>query len=234
VLVSARIAGGIRKAHGIQAVRDLLINAMREELVPLLSASAAPAWLRECSEAMDHWKKSARFVAFLRRWEAESPLACPEAMTILRAWARRDLHLWSYQTGARGGSLRARLDHYRVTARRWADRYETVILPARDLRREARWGADSDVRQIAAPSELAGVLADACGKHRIVTAEWKRNDVDDEDRREWLDGAIEAGIARRTENEEITSGSDGGAWARRKHAASERAAARKTAAKAAE
>lgn len=230
VLVSARIAGGLRKSADIRSVRDQITNAVKPVLAEQIEvAGDAPAWLRVEAKTMALWRSPARLAALDRRWTAECPDVAPKARAILRAWAKRDLHLWSYETGARRGSLGARLDHYRVTARCMADRYARIVLPDRDLRYAARWGADADVRQQVSPSQLVGALVHAFGEQRVVWVRWRKQETEKGDRIEWLDGALEVGAARAAEIGEIAvvnGGRRGGAWAERKRRAVEARAAR--------
>jgi hypothetical protein len=231
VHVPARIVNALGKAADIQGIRDTALNVLRNELPEMiLSSDSVPLWLLEEAAAMRTWKSQQRFHGLVMRWRKERLDAARPAYEMLQAWELRDLHLYDYETGARGGALRARRDLYRVLASQWASQYRTIILPDRDLSREARWGQESDVRFAAGPSELTAAVGHAFGRDRIL-ADWSEGAVASDDRswaqralENWAAGqtAVSARAARKAKKVVVV---EGNAWANRKAKKALRAAA---------
>lgn len=205
-----------------------------------------PKWLLAALDA-DAWRSPYRLHKLVRRWRDEqcdhgrSLIVPPNglhdtwdwhsrgqwttlpgggtAYDILQAWEFRDDHLWSYELGARRGALAHRLDTYRVLARRWREQYGLIVVPDRDLSREARFGDDSDRRFMAGPSELRQCIMHVFGD-RTIEHPWS-DDADDP----WLEQAIAAAMretARGTAIPRDRAATRENAWARRKRAKAER------------
>lgn len=239
---------------GIQSVRDLVLNEMRPKLARALRecGEPLPAWLSRACATLNLWQKPGRFHDLVRMWRSARCDAARGAYEILDAWAERDTHLDDYEDGTRARSLRWRREIYRTQAAAWARVYESVIVPDRDLSREARYGTESELRFLASPQELRDCLRRACGAE---DAPWRGphgvidDGEEDSDVPEWLEMAV--GRWRERSRDEQTpvdardagkaSGNErvrGGAWARRQRKAAERdlerGAARKVAGNAAE
>jgi hypothetical protein len=252
IILSARDVAGVRKSDGIRSVRDQLLNDLRPKLARMIAESRddVPPWLREAGANMQYWKSQERFHGLVDRWRWEKCDAARDAYELLDAWWLRDRHLWEYEACGRRQALRRRRERYRVLAAEWSRKYESALVPDRDLSREARWGEDSDRRFTAAPQELRDCMRHAFGPDTHEVA-WRGphgviDDGDeDSDPPEWLDFAIEqwrdgklAVGARKSKKTKAISGEKGGAWARRKQAKLERGTknegARNAAGKAAE
>lgn len=92
-------------------------------------------------------------------------------------WARKDRHLYQWETGQRGRLLRQRLDQYRCWAAELSRTYRTIVIEDFDLRVFARNAkAESDaaadrshrIRTVAAPSEFRLALLSAVGPERVT------------------------------------------------------------------
>jgi hypothetical protein len=234
VLLPRKLVRGLGEVPaGIRSVRDMLLNDFRPRLAELLRASAEPLprWLQEAADGLHAWKSPSRFVELARRWRASRCDAARPAYELLDAWELRDAHLDDYEDGTRARSLRWRREVYRVLAAKWAQQYSVVLVPDRDLSREARWGQDSERRFLAAPQELRQCLRQAFGAG-AVDAPWRgAHGVADEqdDAPEWLEAAVErwrgeeeAGGARVGKKESGNGEIKGSAWQRRQQAARER------------
>ena len=188
------------------------------------AAEPVPTWLREAASTLHLWRSPSRLVELARQWRATRTDACRPAYELLDAWEQRDAHLDDYEDGTRARSLRWRRETYRVLAAQWARRYDTVLLPDRDLSREARWGEDSEQRFLASPQELRDCLRQAFGDgaedvpwrgpHGVID-----DDDEDADVPLWLEMAIErwcdaqnTGGARSTKKETKIKKVQGGAW----------------------
>lgn len=229
ILLPKRIVGGLRKCEAMRSVRDTMRADMAKRLERALREShdALPAWLADARDTMQYWKSPERFQRLVERWRGEKCDAAREAYDLLQAWELRENHLYEYETGARGGALRYRRDVYRNLAAQWSRQYARVILDDRNLSREARWGEDSDLRFLAAPSELRTCVEHAFGRD-AVSAYPHREELGEEDEREWCERALDAqkaGIAREDKKRKRIVHGEGGAWASRKaKAAAKRAA----------
>ena len=226
VWLPASIVTGIRKPDGIRSLRDMHRNELREALSRHIreSKDAVPAWLRQASATMQLWIAQERFHRLWREWMTRKENACRDGFELLDAWHVRDDHLHDYEAGARREALRERREMYRVLAAKWAREYRTVLLPDRDLSREARWGEDSDRRFTASPQELAMSLKNAFGDEcRRVVWEGPHGVLSEaDDAPTWLERAIEqwrAGeiVGRARKRRKSTDHLEkGGAWAARK------------------
>lgn len=198
VLLPARIATGITKPAGIRAVRDLVMNQMRNDLCKHLAqeATTLPTHVRREAATIHLWKSPQRFRALAMYWrrtlEAE-PESKSKAFVTLDTWEKRDAHLYSYEAGARGEALRERRELYRVLAAKWRKRYGRVLVSDHDLSKEARWGDDSDVRFVAGVSELRQCLRHAFGVD-AVDARW-RDSPSEDDERSWCARTRDAWVA---------------------------------------
>jgi hypothetical protein len=212
-VVPARIAVGIRKTDGHRAVRDIVANEMRPSLQRMILDTCrtldklAPRWLMEAAATLHLWKSLGRLHSLHRRWHAEASTIAPAALAKLDEWVRRDRHLWDYESGMRGQTLAQRRDHYRCIARRWASRYRIALLSDQDLSREARFGAESEVRFTAGVSEFRSALRDTFG-FDAYDARWKRPKEDDST--SWCEQARDMWVAE--------GAREGGMFAKRKEA----------------
>lgn len=224
IIVGEPVVGRAQKAAELRGLRDTLRNALVARS-PAQMTGAMPPWLEAAKIVMHHWRAPGRFHELRRRWAREAPDVCPEALAELAQWCARDKHLHQYENGVRGQGLGRRLKLYQEIAARWSRTYRTVIVPDRDLTREARWGEDSDRRFLASPQELRDWLANAFGKD-LVRAQWQGPHglaVDGNDSPDWLRVTIERWRAgedvegaraakKRRKNAEKT----GSKWSRRK------------------
>jgi hypothetical protein len=223
VWIGEHLVAGLRKPEGIRSVRDTLLNDLRERLArAIVESRDAPMWLLGEASTLSLWRSPSRFRELARRWRERRDDSARGAYELLDAWEIRDDHLLDYEDGQRKGAIRARTDLYRRTAADLARRYRTVVLPERDLSREAMFGGDSSWRQFAGVSTL--VLAIKHAARSTSTHPWPKDD-----HHEWLERAIEgwraaeaSGAARGRGNEADLRASRGGAWARRKARKTER------------
>jgi len=233
VIVPPRVVGALRKAHDIRSLRDLSIGdqhavdgrllraGIRTTLGRSLQATSdpLPPWLARARDTVAYWKSPGAFRALAQRWRRERCDAAREAYDLLQEWELRDAHLLNYEAGARRGGLKTRDQLYHTMALDWSGRYDQVIVDNRNLSREARWGEDSDVRFLTAPSDLRNALRNAFG-WRAVELPHTSKDVDaDGDPIEFCERAIAAylaGTARAVKIEKDPAEIAGGAWARRK------------------
>ena len=176
--LAARVPEGLAKAEKLQSLRDKLADELRPALARLLAETPdpLPPWLFEAAQRMQNPEVKKVSIPWLvdlaRAWRRERSDAARPAYELLDAWWLRDAHLYDFQTGLRRGALNARKDAYRCLARRWASLYRTALLSDQDLSREARWGADADVRQQAGIYELRLAIENAFGED-AVKARWR-------------------------------------------------------------
>jgi len=224
--VPARVVGALDKADSIRSIRDQLANTMRAEVQRLLTETEdeLPPWLIEARDTIHLWKSPEPAYRLVLRWRWERCDAAREAYEVLLAWELRDDHLWRYEAGSRGQAIRSRNDHYRCLAAALSRTYRHVLVPKRDYSREARFGADADLRFIASPSSLVMALEGAFdGGTSAYDVPWNK-----ESKAAWRDTACErfatgdtAIVARRVKKGD--DGEKGGAWAARKRKKAEKA-----------
>lgn len=186
----------------------------------LIDSSPWPRWLIAALEA-DTWKSPRMLHDLVYRWRTEKcdagrtlidpPLDRMDRMPwhargqwfdlpgggtaydLLQAWEFRDAHLWSYEAGHRSHALAHRRDAYRVLARRLRERYAILVVPDRDLSREARFGDDSDRRFTAGPSELRDAIQQVFGP-RAISLAWT-DDAPESAGSTWIERAVSHGAA---------------------------------------
>jgi hypothetical protein len=218
IALPPRIPAALRKASDIQSIRDTTRADLAKRLArAILESTDAPRWLFDEARTMHLWQSCGRFHRLVHRWRSERCDAARPAYEMLDSWWERDCHLWEYESGARSGALRARLDFYRTLARSWERQYASVLLDDRNLAREARWGEASELRFLAGPSELRGAIEHAFGLSRVNECSYRPED--EEDDRGFCERAIDAksmGVARASKKANRIAHGDGGAWAARK------------------
>lgn len=214
--VPRRVTNALRKAASIRSVRDTLLNDLRPRLARAIKecAESLPRWLQIATNTLHLWKQQSRFHDLTQRWRRERCDAARPAYEMLDAWEMRDRHLWEYEGCSRRQALRCRLDTYRVLAAQWSRKYKTVVLPDRDLSIAARRDDDSDLRFIAAPSELAGALKHAFDSD-TVESPWKE-EISENDDRTWAERTIERWRGGQITGTARKARKPGGAWAERK------------------
>jgi hypothetical protein len=217
IVLESRFVRGMKKASNLRSIRDILLNELRPPLAQLLreSKDALPRWLIEAGNTLLLWKSPERFLNLAKRWRAERCDAAREAYDLLQAWELRNNHLWDYEVGARRGRLNWRKNLYRNLAAQWSRRYKAVLLPDRDLSKEAAFGDESEWRFLASPQELRDSLRHAFGPDAIEVGwfgphGWKENAIE-----QWRNGKIRV-RARKRKKKSNVAGKAGGAWAARK------------------
>jgi hypothetical protein len=205
---------------------------------------------------MHLWKSPTRFYGVDTRCRREQLEGA--AVRLLREWAARDRHLWQYEAGARGKVLGRRKDLYQCLTKSWAGQYRTLIVDTRNFSLLARFGPESELRFVAAPSELRDAARSAFGSTDVVEYRYQEEQEEDEQeddiappdgsvtwQRSWPELAIErwrdeqmSGGARTEKKRKRIEHKEGGAWAARKKQKEQRAltgmGARKSASVAAE
>lgn len=225
VSLPAGIVTGIRKSEGIRAVRDLILNDEKLVLARMIreSKEKLPVWLREAGNTMHLWQAADRFRRLRQRWQAERFDGARDTFERLDTWEARDRHLLDYEANGRGEALRERRDVYRFLAARWSRMYRTAVLSDQDLSREARFGDEASVRQLAAVYELRTAIRNAFGVDAI-DGRW-RDKPDTEDERSWCERARDAWMAGGARAEAMFAKrkeQTGNAWAARKARAAEK------------
>lgn len=229
VVLPASIANGIRKPNGIRAVRDLVQNDMRDRFVRAVrDVPSSPRELVEAANVAHLWKSPSRFVELVMRCRLRGVDPQHPAMRLLAEWDERERHLYRYEAGARGEALRERREFYRLLARRWRDRYSTVLISGQNLSRAARWGDDSDVRFVAGCSALKAALENAFGE-AAIKARYDAADESDVNRCERWIAAWDAGGTRIDEMFAKPKEKVRNAWAERKKKKQEKLAQAATA-----
>lgn len=151
--VGEEFTGRMAKARDIRGIRDKLRDEMKEKIACLGDIGI------DCSR----WKSFYRFHDL-----ANDESLGEEVLSILRAWKKRDQHLWWYERGCRSGALRYRREQYRLLAKKLAWEYDVLVIEDYDLRDIVE---DPDRQQLpsrqrveGAPSEARSVLRSTGGR----------------------------------------------------------------------
>lgn len=171
IAVPAEIVSGLRKASEIRSVRDVRMEAIRDELAAWLGKQdGLPEWLEDAGRYARQWRSPRRFVRLFRTWVDNRIPGDSAIFAALESWYHRDRHLWQWESCQRSGAQRRRLDYYRNIAARLSERFDWIAhedLDATTFRREASdekvdaaKGQRSTI-QLVAPMELVGALKNA-------------------------------------------------------------------------
>jgi hypothetical protein len=232
-VLPVRDVDAFAKLSGLRSVRDQLRNDLATRLQrEIRETKDAPLWLAREATTMHLWKSPTRFHDMDTRCRREG-LVGP-AIRMLREWTARDRHLWQYEAGARRKVLGRRKDLYHCLVKLWAGKYRTLIVDARNLSLMARFGPDSELRFMGAPSELRDAARTAFGPSDVLEYRYSaEQDSEDEDERveaAWPERAIKrwrdeqmAGGARTDKKRTRIEHKEGGAWAARKKRKEQRA-----------
>jgi len=148
---------GMRTVERIQGERDRLLDVIKPlaRQVIDLAGEAAPVWVREAGPRIWQWRSKARLVSLVLRWQQEQPtlnwtipvpghealrslFANPDTIPVepwvLRAWQKRDKHLFDYEANLRAQLQDGRRNMFREFASRLAQQYATVVIEDLDLR----------------------------------------------------------------------------------------------------
>jgi hypothetical protein len=244
ILLPARDVEASGKLAGLRSVRDQLRNDLATRLQrEIREWKEAPIWLAREATTMHLWKSPTRFHDVDTRCRREQLEGA--AVRLLREWAARDRHLWQYEAGARGKLLGRRKDLYQCLTKSWAGQYRTLIVDTRNFSLLARFGPESELRFMAAPSELRDSARGAFGPTDVVEYRYSEEHEEDEHEdeiappdgevvrlRSWPELAIErwrdeqmAGGARTEKKRKRIEHKEGGAWAARKKQKEQRALA---------
>lgn len=140
------VRGELAKAAAIRAKRDEHFAAVKEAVLPLLTAATLMEDHRERVKYLQRWRSPGK-LAKLTHWWREN--RCPgdaAVLAVLEAWRARDKHLYEYEANARRGALERRLHHYRNEAARLARSYSTLLIEDVDLSRVSRRPDPEDPR----------------------------------------------------------------------------------------
>lgn len=189
--LSTRTLEGLRKAAGIQAVRDKSFDVIRPVVATWFSdlreRGVVPEWARRDAATLHSWKSKERFQQFIRRWSKNRIDGDEECYNAAEAWRYHDFHLWEYERGQAVGSLRNRREIYRCFGAMLARKYGVLVIDDFDIADVAKLpslGDESEANEtsrsnrfVAAVSELRGAVIESFesrgGKVVRVSAEHK-------------------------------------------------------------
>lgn len=140
IRVPARLLRALEKPSELRSLRDEKLDVVKAEMGRALADLGAglPDWLREATRTLAAWRSAARLAVVARRWRQARFPGDAAAYDLLQAWAKKDHHLWAWESGTARSSLRWRREVYRIAASQMAKRYAIVVLEDLDLRVFAR------------------------------------------------------------------------------------------------
>lgn len=172
VLVPSAYVAGVSHVASLQSIRDKLFEEAKKFIGDYRDENERPAWFMEATRYFDRWRSQKHLVWLLRNWRENRFSEDTRALDIISAWAKKDRHLWFWESDERTKLLRMRKDCYRATAARLAVKYARIVVTDMDLRdfaeKEAPEEKDSTgktqrvTQRLAAPSELRGAIKNAC------------------------------------------------------------------------
>jgi hypothetical protein len=148
----------LRKADDIRAKRDGAFNEMRTALKDALETSEAPLpdVCQEAIKYIDRWRSPGRLVGFMRLWRRAGVRPDHEVILAwLDEWAKRDRHLWRYESELRRARRNHRREVYRLVGLKLAREYGTIMIGEMNL---------TDLRRNKLPEE--GALTEDTAQHR--------------------------------------------------------------------
>lgn len=133
-------------AESIRSVRSKLFDDVRDRLHAWAADHHAPPWFADAIRHLAKWRSQGKLASLTLRWAKNRFAGDNDAFLGCESWRRRDLHLWSYESGERENALRHRKNEYRAIAATLARMYETVILDDSDYSSFTRQDAPAGVK----------------------------------------------------------------------------------------
>jgi hypothetical protein len=172
VRVPTELISGMDHVRSLQAIRAQRLEALKRDLSEWMGEGERPAWLMHALRYADQWCSPKHAAWLLRDWTSRRFTGDAAVYDALHAWVKQDRHLWYWECDEREKLLRMRKDYYRCIAAKWAREYARILVTDMDLSvfatREAPEEADNVglvqrvSQRLAAPSELRGVIKNAC------------------------------------------------------------------------
>jgi len=134
------VRGQFLKANELRSLRDRLFNEQRDVLMGWIAQASPESQLaaQELFPALGMWRSAQKLHRAVGRWGKARMPDDGVVFEALSEWARRENHLYRWETGARQSSLNHRKDFYRKAARDLAQRYTVIAIEDFDLRKVAR------------------------------------------------------------------------------------------------
>jgi hypothetical protein len=173
-----------RKPDDLSAIRDNHFDAAKLDLVRFLeSLPSIPDWFQAQTRFLTQWRSPGRLARLVMDWEkkrfeGDTIINGREVLGYRRIaeWAKKDRHLYKWQTSQRDRFGNHRHEEYRKLAARLARTYAVIVLEQFNLRDLAQEPAPEDgvasegrnvrsTARLAAPGELRAAIKAAAEKY---------------------------------------------------------------------
>lgn len=126
----------MRKVEHMRSVRDVNFNAARDAFAAWIRAhpETVPQALREVCASLASWRSAERLSGVVLRWSEVSFPGFAEPLAALKAWRKRERHLYEYETNSRDQLQRERECLYRNFAAKLRRAYRMAVVEDLDLR----------------------------------------------------------------------------------------------------
>src|SRR6266567_969449 len=177
-----------KKIDDIKSIRSRHLDEIRDQItaykVSVGAAASSPhpvpaiEWLRAATDRITSWRSTARIVWLRRQWQHHT--GDEKIFSSIEAYIRQDRHLLDWQSREMRRRLGRRRELYRTAAMRLARTYDTIILAARDYRREewvpedapsTRAHESRSIMRGAAPGEFREIIRRSAKKYGTTLIE---------------------------------------------------------------
>ena len=121
----------LEKVTDLQEIRDKNLDKIKVVVAKMVEH---PEWDKSKTRNISSWRSPARVAIFAKEWKASGLSGNEE----IQAYLKQDRHLLDWQSNERRRYLARRDEQYKVLAANLARQYATIVIAARDYRREKR------------------------------------------------------------------------------------------------
>ena len=130
VLVPHKLLGGMGKVADLAKIRSENLDRARNALVSWLVNREIPQWMIDRTRGLPQWRAPRKFQALADLWTREESRfeGDADALEALRAWAKQDRHLQSWEEHQRQRLIAHRRETWRVLATELARKYAVIVI----------------------------------------------------------------------------------------------------------
>lgn len=169
-----RVVDCFLKVDDLKSIRKKAFNGMVDRLKGWIETAKVPGWLSEATTTLEKWESHNRLIRLFEQWRSQRFKGDGEVMEHFEAWAKKERHLYDWESNLRDQVIAHRREIYRIFASKLS-RYQTVVMEDLDLRPllrkpKAELGKetpDGKLRTIGALSILRLAIENVCRREGV-------------------------------------------------------------------
>lgn len=120
----------LAKVYSLAQIRSRELDAIRARLLAWIDARQMPEWFHERSKGLPQWRAPRKMQRLIDTWSKEANRfdGDGEILEALRAWAKQDRHLGSWEAHMRDRTIAHRREVWRQVAAELARTYQTILV----------------------------------------------------------------------------------------------------------